>query len=649
MLLKSLFKAYINELANSFYFSTWVVWRKLTSDTLIRMSSFSMVMPANKLIRRRVLQGIGAGSVASLAGCALFDDDDDDFEPGETVEGLGERVPEPLILEYWTGLGGITAVQEACAPIIQENIDEALGLELEINGRELASQQADVANDARTHHIGFWFHTLSPDRLDPELDTRRIAIDMAGNNGQSNPPNYASCEYSNYAIQQQDAGDPDHRRELVYSAHETASRDFATLPLFPTATVQAYHPHLIEAGGIAERGMGGTNQDSVIFSTPNEGDSWIINTVPEQVETVNFPTSNNNSTLATFNRLIHSPLSQHNEHLEIENVLAERIEPNEDATEIVVELIDDAVFHDGSEVMAEDVQFTFQHLWDNTGAFPLVSNPGYTSIDILDDKTVQFNFESPAPAMMTAQFTQWGIFHSESWIEGGAPNDPEGFSPDELIGSGPFEMSNIVFGEAIDLDPAPVDHPVFDVDHSVTLEVFRDTTTAMEAFFSEEIDVVTNLAPEDQDRLADNAPDAEVEVTEGFMPYILYPQCSNPPTHLPEFRGAIGACLDRALMVEVAMFDLVDPQLYSTQYQEAHPFRPPEDRLTQMSDDPMGNHDLARQRLEEAGWGWDEEGNLRYPEDADTEPPWPEGEVPQPDDFDCISAPNEFTPTEDLL
>lgn len=45
-----------------------------------------------------------------------------------------------------------------------------------------------------------------------------------------------------------------------------------------------------------------------------------------------------------------------------------------------------------------------------------------------------------------------------------------------------------------------------------------------------------------------------------------------------------------------------------------------------------GDVEAARQALSDAGWGWDDQGNLHYPEGAELEA-WPEGETPNPDNF----------------
>jgi len=79
-----------------------------------------------------------------------------------------------------------------------------------------------------------------------------------------------------------------------------------------------------------------------------------------------------------------------------------------------------------------------------------------------------------------------------------------------------------------------------------------------------------------------------------------------------------------------------DPIYESRVLLDTHPFSPPDDELTKFTDQPQGDSDGARRTLEEAGWGWDDDGNLRYPPDADLSPLWPQGEEPSADDFPCL-------------
>lgn len=91
---------------------------------------------------------------------------------------------------------------------------------------------------------------------------------------------------------------------------------------------------------------------------------------------------------------VYSPLAAYDENFELYNVLAGSIEFSNGARRAVVELKDHS-FHNDERVTADDVQFTFQHIWDNADVYPQAFPVNYESIEIVDDKTTEFNFAEP--------------------------------------------------------------------------------------------------------------------------------------------------------------------------------------------------------------------------------------------------------------
>lgn len=79
-----------------------------------------------------------------------------------------------------------------------------------------------------------------------------------------------------------------------------------------------------------------------------------------------------------------------------------------------------------------------------------------------------------------------------------------------------------------------------------------------------------------------------------------------------------------------------EPDTYSSFWAKGHPWRAPDDMLHQFTDQPSGDPDAAKQVLRDAGWAWDDNGNLHYPPDADLEPLWSQGEAPTAEDFPCL-------------
>lgn len=162
----------------------------------------SNVNEDNQVSRRRLIQAMGMSTAASLAGCVGGEDDgneptdstpdgdpedteptDDDPAPSE----LGERVPEPLLVEYWSGASA-TEIVEDFGPIMVERFQDVLGIEVEYVPVEFSTQLSNVTQDRRTHHVTQMWYSSTPTRLDPHPITRRFSIDWAGGNGRINPP-----------------------------------------------------------------------------------------------------------------------------------------------------------------------------------------------------------------------------------------------------------------------------------------------------------------------------------------------------------------------------------------------------------------------------------------------------------------------------
>lgn len=609
------------------------------------------------LDRRDIIKSLGAAGAVGLAGCSGGNGNGNggngnggNGNGGNGNGGggdFGERVPDPIILEYWSDMGAETTQHEEALPIIQENIQEALDVNLEIRPTEFATQVSNITNDQRTHHLALWYHTNTPDRLDPQEMTRRFAIDWAGGNGNANPNNWASCEFSEPALAQESATDESARQELVTQAHRVMAEEMVTLPFLQTMLNGAVNTENVNLAGHENAGIINTNANVFMLSEPTGKDSLLVNGLPTEWETTNFPTNQNSGAVSIWSHLIHSPLAEYDENLELTGVLATDWETEEDGSLIRVFLEEDMQFHDGVEITGEDVKFTFEHMWGNAGSFPHGGAPPYTSIDVVDDKTVEFAFEEPYLPLISREWPRWGIFHSQAWIDAGMPDNPDaGEAPVQGTASGPFMLSSITTGEFAQLDPHPEGHPKYDVSHGIDFEVYNDTTAATEAFLAGEIDLYQQASPGALARIEEEADFAETLSIPGFMGHQIYPQWNIAPGKFPEFREAIGKTYDIDLINEVAWRGSGNPDTISTSFRQTHPFREDswEDDFPHYKDSTGPELDAARAVLEDAGWGWDDDGNLRYPSDADTSEMWPPESEPteNPDDWECINEDGEL-------
>ena len=95
-------------------------------------------------------------------------------------------------------------------------------------------------------------------------------------------------------------------------------------------------------------------------------------------------------------------------------------------------LVDDAVFHDGTPLTADDVAWTFQTIVDGTvsspkrGAFHMVA-----FVKAVDDRTVDFHLARPHGALLADLTAEQGVIQN-----GKQPDDLK----ENLIGTGPFRF-----------------------------------------------------------------------------------------------------------------------------------------------------------------------------------------------------------------
>ena len=577
--------------------------------------------------RRKVMQVLGGASAVALTGC-LGDDDD---EP----DNLGEEVPT-VVIEYWSPSSRASVVEDSL-PTVESNLQDRLGLDVQIEPVEVATQITNTHDDRRTHDIGFWFHNPDSDRLDPQEMTRRYAGDWAGSNDLPNPINYANCDHTRAAIQQEFATTEDERRELVTEAHSIMSEDLGTIPITRIIDFAVARADKVSLNRAGEMGISQLNPYVYIASDMADGEDLVSNVTSATVETTNFAALDAVFSLAVWNHLVHTPLVAYDENFELTNILAEDYTV-EDGGEVVTIEIKDAEFHNGDAITAEDVQFTFEQLSEHPGVYPKADIPDFSSIDIINDRTVQFNFEQPSTPFLTATLPGWGIFHKESWIEAGAQEDPEGVQFDPVVGSGPFQVEDIDPGQSLLLTPHD-GHPDFSPDHRVIFEQYADESAEIEAFLQGNLTFMHNISPGANERINDEMESENLATTQydGFIPYMLYPQCSSAPSKFKEFREAIGMVINRAEINEIALYGESEPITVSCPILDNHPFYPGDENLNNMTDDLQGDEEGAREVLREAGWGWDEDGNLHYPTDADLDPLWPEGEMPDVEyGFECI-------------
>ncbi len=597
--------------------------------SVICKSSFSghvvkhMIEKDSSQLSRREYLATAALTSAALAGCT---------GTGTDPDMDGEQV-EPLILEYVSDLPGLTEMSEGMVPAIEEAA-ESIGVELEIEPRSSSVQWDNMYSDTRSHHLAIFNYANNPDRLDPDEFVSSASADMAGANGLGNHSNYANCEYTELVRAQARATSQQERVEIINEAFGILSEDIPVIPVITNVQYGAYLPDQVDTGPIGPAGIDNSATRTLIETSALDGGEVRANLSPSAVESNVHMRFTGPTPIMPWSNYIYSPLYAYDENYELMNVLAEDAETSEDGLSVEVTLTD-ATFHDGEPVTSEDVQWTFEYLDDNRGVFPRAPDVPYDSIETPDDQTVVFNLEEPYVPLIPRVFPQWGILPKDHFIDEGAEDDPSNFTLDEIVGSGPFEVNTFSQGSQLLLDPFD-DHPVFSPDSNLNLIAFDDSQSAYTALRNEEINylqtVDAGIANEIREQV-DNAELVTVETPSGLVIWAQYP--FGPTKHRP-IRHAISQAIDRERISQTVALGEAEPILHATHLSPSHPFWPGEENLNQVADTERANPETAREILEDAGYEWDDNDNLYYPEGADLEPRWPEGEEPSPEEFSCL-------------
>ena len=170
---------------------------------------------------------------------------------------------------------------------------------------------------------------------------------------------------------------------------------------------------------------------------------------------------------------LYQPLAQLDAQAQVEYVLAESITPHGSLSDWIIRLRPGVTFHDGKDLTADDVIFTFQRVYGNnfTGKFGLgpIDLSGTKAVDKL---TVQVKMTKPFASFAE----QLAAFWYNLYIA------PSGFSPAKPVGTGPFVYQSFTPGQRSVFTRNP--HywkPGLPYVDTLTIIDFSDNTTLQDA------------------------------------------------------------------------------------------------------------------------------------------------------------------------
>jgi peptide/nickel transport system substrate-binding protein len=287
---------------------------------------------------------------------------------------------------------------------------------------------------------------------------------------------------------------------------------------------------------------------------------------------------------------VYDSLFEFNSDLELVPTLCESYEVVDDVTYQFF-IREGVLFHNGKELTAEDVKYSFERMIDPENAFPRVQWFGrLDNVEVDDDYTCTFTLqETFAPFISYMGMQGAAIVDSEMDEQYGDLMDVEAAN-----GTGPFRLVSYETDREARLERFE-DHWRGDVPYvdEVQWMIQSDESSRVAAIRADEADMVRLFDVQNVFVLEEEFTVHREFVTSRALTII---NCRNEPLSDPRVRQAIAYAIDRQDFIEAAMFGLAEPTGYI----------PPSDPAALSVDEFetfTQDVDRARELLEEAGYG----------------------------------------------
>lgn len=235
--------------------------------------------------------------------------------------------------------------------------------------------------------------------------------------------------------------------------------------------------------------------------------------------------------------------------------LAEEFSYSEDGLSITFKLRDNAVWHDGEPLTADDVVFTYTFIRDNEigGYAKWLTHLESATAD--DPSTVTLKFDLPQafnPAVSVPILPKhvWGEMSVE---------DVEVFANDNPVGSGPYRFVEWQEGSQLTLERNPDFWGSQPAPSKVIYVLYGNEDVMAQALKGGEIDIITEVPPTIWDGLTDVENVKAVSLPSfsfhhiGMNVYENEASLGNPALLDKEVRHALNYAIDRNQLVQIAL------------------------------------------------------------------------------------------------
>lgn len=552
--------------------------------------------------RRSLIKAAGAmGIAASLAGCSGGNGD-------SGSEGSDEPAPgEPIgTIEFVSDSQDVGQFRYEWGLIMTDQMEE-LGFDVDyitLRGADYVDAfRVDRDFDVGAFRSGSGF---GPDRNVSEYYSQSQLVEGGGNF-----VGWESDEYDEMITQQRQALDIDERQSIVHEMQEMYTEGEDGPVWIPVMAQEREMPL-------------NTDRFSNPVTLPEDSLSAFWNFIELEpapgVDTLRYGYSNPLPGINPLDapprgmeqvtRLVYDKLMRTDpDSLEPTPWAAEEVEVA-DSTTVEVSLREGMTWHDGEDLTADDVKFTFEYTNEETTGQLSDITDAIDSIDVETDLDLTFNLENPFAPLLTRTFTRVLLIPEHIWQDVPEETDAEvatDWNNAEPVGSGPLQVDDWIREQQLEMSAFDDHFSPPNIDNFLRVP-FADAQSLVRALEQEEIDMMTvEISPDVSNRLQTEEDNIDVYSASMLSIHMFLPNHRRPPFDDPAVRRALAHAMPKDEIIDVVMDGRGQPTKTSIS---------PELEFW-YNDDVEGYEggiEAARQELEDAGYTWDDEGQIQWPE-----------------------------------
>lgn len=375
---------------------------------------------------------------------------------GPSLAQEGEPVPAIVVL---SNVQAADPIEFESTRLLVENMRE-LGLNVEHRAMPW-EQQADLVWFNRDDwQMTAWRMVARPERMDPDEFVFNLFHSTTAEAGY-NFVGYINPAYDAVAEAQRAETDPEARRELIYEAQRLIAEDVPYIYVAHPSLPQLVRTDIFDAESIVDaQGIGIQNFWTWTQLAPLGDQTRIVTESSDVLQAIN-PLYISGDADSRVTELVWDRLMRIGPDGLPEPWAAESVE-FVDALTVNVVIREGMTWHDGEPVTVEDVKFSFEAPMSGESPMyaPFVAK--IASVEIVDDRTVQFTLTEPWAAFETAALSKLNLIPMHIWEPiladlADTEDNAEDYQEEIPIGSGPYRVVGYDLQQEIILEANP-DH-----------------------------------------------------------------------------------------------------------------------------------------------------------------------------------------------